>query len=382
MTMLDTALAGIRVIDLSQYLPGPFATQILADLGAEVLKIEPPAGDPMRRFMLRDRDGVSPLYKQVNGGKTVVRLDLKSAAGQGTLATLLKAADVLLESFRPGVLERLGFSRQHLAKINPRLIHCALSGFGQTGPSRLRAGHDLTYLALSGMLDLVGTKECPVIPFPPVSDYATGKQAALALLGALLGRVRGGQGCFIDVSLYETALSWQAFALTTARRAGQAFARGRDLLTGGAACYQIYRTADHRFLALAAIEEKFWEAFCLALDRPIWIERQYEPFPQRELIGEVAEVLGAADRDEWLRHFTTVDCCLEPVLNAREAGEHPQAAARGLVQEVPNPDPLLDVLFPALADELPPSPRTPLREILPDQALAAWSVSDKDGPLL
>ncbi|NOY13245.1 MAG: CoA transferase, partial [Deltaproteobacteria bacterium] len=234
--MLNDCLAGIRVLDLSQYLPGPFATQLLADLGADVIKIEPPVGDPMRRFIFCDADGESPFYKQVNAGKQVVQLDLKTAADQEVLSELLGNADVLLESYRPGVLERLGFGRSRLQELNPKLIHCALSGFGQTGPCRQRAGHDLTYLAMSGMLNLTGTVETPVMPFPPICDYAAGKQAATTILAALLRRGRTDQGAFIDVSLFEMALSWQSFALAAAGRPGKAFGRGRDLLTGGAAC--------------------------------------------------------------------------------------------------------------------------------------------------
>ncbi len=192
--MLDDALQGVRVLDLSQYLPGPFATQILADLGAAVLKVEPPAGDPMRRFLLLDKDGLSPWYKQVNAGKQLLRLDLKNAAGRRMLEELVALADVLLESYRPGVMERLGFGPERLRQLNPRLIHCALSGFGQTGPYRLRGGHDITYVALSGMLDLTGTVETPVVPFPPLCDYAGGKQAATAILAALLRRETLRQG--------------------------------------------------------------------------------------------------------------------------------------------------------------------------------------------
>ena len=174
-------LAGINVLDLSQYLPGPFAGQILADLGAEVVKVEPPAGDPMRGFMFVDEDGISPFYKQVNAGKSIIRLDLKTATDRSVFERLVRQADVLLESFRPGVMERLGFSRERLADCNPRLVHCALSGFGQTGPHRLRGGHDLTYVALTGGLSATGTEAEPVITFPPLADHAGAQQAVIAI---------------------------------------------------------------------------------------------------------------------------------------------------------------------------------------------------------
>ena len=360
------------MLDLSQYLPGPFATQLLADLGAEVIKVEPPDGDPMRRFILCDEDGVSPFYKQVNAGKQILHLDLKTAAGCAVLSELLPAADVLLESFRPGVLARLGISRERLQELNSRLIHCALSGFGQTGPCRERAGHDLTYLAMSGMLSLTGTAETPVIPFPPICDYAAGKQAATAILAALLKRERSGEGAFIDVSLFEMALSWQSFALTAAGRPGGAFARGRDLLTGGAACYQIYRTADDRFVALGAIEEKFWGRFCDTADRRDWISRQHEPLPQMQLIAEVREFFGCSPLGVWQQRFAGVDCCFEPILTHAEVSDHPQVRQRRMLQSRGTGG-RHDALFPVWIDDRPPTPRRPLQQVDPAQALHGWA---------
>ena len=362
--MLAEALTGIQVLDLSQYLPGPYATQVLADLGAEVLKIEPPQGDPMRTVILQDEDGLSPWYKQVNAGKTVRRLDLKTESDQKILAELLRDADILLESYRPGVMTRLGFDRERLRQLNPRLIHCALSGFGQTGPCRDRAGHDLTYLAMSGMLSLTGTPETPVIPFPPICDYAAGKQAVTAILAALLRRGKTGQGAFIDVSLFEMALSWQSFALTAASRPGQQFARGRDLLTGGAACYQIYRTADNRFIALGAIEEKFWRTFCSTVERTDWIERQQEPLPQKELIAELSELFAGATLADWQQRFSGIDCCLEAILEHAEVAAHPHVRQRKLLQQRPNVV-NYDTLFPVWVDDNPPLHRQPLRELKP-----------------
>jgi alpha-methylacyl-CoA racemase len=342
-----------------------------------VIKIEPPTGDPMRRFILRDQDGISPFYKQVNAGKQVLHLDLKTAGGDEVLAELIAAADVLLESFRPGVLERLGFDRVRLLKLNPRLIHCALSGFGQTGPCRERAGHDLTYLAMSGMLSLTGTPETPVMPFPPICDYAAGKQAATTILAALLRRGRTGNGTFIDVSLFEMALSWQSFALTAASRPGQGFARGQDLLTGGAACYQIYRTADQRFVALGAIEDKFWQAFCATVDRPDWIDRQHEPLPQTQLIGEIRKLFTGAPLAEWQRRFSGVDCCFESILEPTEVAVHPQVQQRQLLQ-THGTGGRQDALFPVWVDDQPPTPRRGLRQVSTAEALTAWKQADEN----
>lgn len=370
--MFNDCLQGVQVLDLSQYIPGPFATQILADLGADVLKIEPPSGDPMRGFMLLDEDGISPLYKQINAGKQLLELDLKAPADRALFEELVTRADVLLESYRPGVMERLGFGRERLQQLNPRLIHCALSGFGQTGPARMRAGHDLTYLAMSGSLGISGTADTPTMAFAPVADHAAAMLATTAILAALLRRGASNLGAYLDLSLFEAALFWQSIGLTAAQRPGAALARGRDLLTGGAACYQIYPTADGRFVALAPIEEKFWAAFCQAVTRPDWIPRQFETMPQTGLIAEVQALFSTRSLAEWQDLLAEVDCCFEPVLELAEVCDHPQVQARQLLQRQQQ-SPRADVLFAAWVDGLPPRPRPELRQLSPEQARRVWS---------
>ncbi len=359
--MLTDCLAGLRVLDLSQYIPGPFATLMLADLGAEVIKIEPPAGDPMRQFGPMASDGVSPFYEAVNAGKTVVRLDLKG--GDAALVSELVAkADVLLESFRPGALERLGLGAARLRQLNPRLIHCALSGFGQTGPWRLRAGHDLSYVALTGGLSRMGPEEAPTIPFPPPADHAGAMQAVVAILAALVRRATTGEGASLDVSLYESALAWQYMTL-----AGGGQDRGRDLLNGGAAFYRIYRTADGKFLAVAPIEAKFWRAFCEAAGRPDLVARQGEPLPQIELIAEVAATIASRPLAHWVTAMADADCCVEPVLEPGEVASLPHVQARGLLGASGQ------VLTPILLDGAPPSKRVPVRHLDAAAIRAAWA---------
>ena len=372
--MLDDTLQGYRVLDLSQYLPGPYATRLLADLGADVVKVEPPAGDPMRTFIFLDNDGLSPLYKQVNAGKTVVRLDLKDEQGRARFAELVKAADVLLESYRPGVMDRLGFSHVRLRALNPGLIHCAISGFGQDGPASQRAGHDLTYMALSGMLHHTGTIETPVIPFPPVSDYASGQHAASMILAALLRRERQGEGCTIDTSLFETVLSWQSFGQAGAGRPDCDFDPGHGLITGGVACYQIYRTADQKFVVLGALEEKFWQAFCTAVERPQWIVRQHEKMPQTALINELRVLFATSSRDDWVALLAETDCCFEPVLVPEEVASHPHVIHRQLLE--PSRDGALpsEIRFPAIVDQRTPRHRQPLREVTVEDVAAGWGV--------
>ncbi len=315
-------LDGVRVIDLSQYIPGPFATRQLADLGADVIKIEPPGGDPMRRFMAADDGDSSPVYRHLNRGKRVCRLDLKHEDGKRVFADLLAGADILLESFRPGVLDRLGFTRERLQELNSKLIHCALSGFGQIGPWTQRAGHDINYCAVAGQSIVSGTAERPVIAYPPIADHAGAMQAAVAMLAALHGRERHAGGIFLDISITESILAWQ-YLPTLGGETG----RAASILTGGAACYNIYRCADGAFISIGAIEANFWQNFCHALERPDWIERQFEPMPQTKLIAEVGDLIAARDSDSWHDRLDPVDCCYAPLLDPLKLVDHPYIQA-------------------------------------------------------
>ena len=254
-------LQGIRVIDCSQFIPGPYATLLCADLGATVVKVEPPGGDPLRYLGALDADGVTPAYKLINSNKTVIEIDLKSADGKTSFRELLKHADVLLESYRPGVFARLGFDVSELKTINPTLIHIAVTGYGQTGPYRLRAGHDLNYVALSGSLAISGTPDSPAQSLPPTADFGGALQAAFTMLAALLYRQRTGKGLSIDISLSEAVMAWQSLFLTESARTEGGIKRGRSFFNGGLACYQIYKTKDGAFVTLAALEPKFWPTF-------------------------------------------------------------------------------------------------------------------------
>ncbi len=325
----EAFLQGYRVLDLSQYIPGPFATRQLADLGADVIKLEPPSGDPMRYFMSIPDENTrySPIYQHLNRGKRVVTIDLKHESGKLALCALMEQSDVLLESFRPGVMAKLGFDRDTLNRLNPKLIHCALSGFGQNGPYQQKAGHDLTYCAINGALSNSGTHERPVMSFPPVADHAGAMQASNTILAALLSRTKSNKGAYIDISLYEPALAWQylSFHESSDNTESQ---REMLLLNGGAACYNIYQTKDLRFIALAPLEAKFWAAFCEAVAKPEWIERQSESLPQSSLIREVSDLFKAESLYYWNEVFERVDCCYEPILMADEVAGHPQVISR------------------------------------------------------
>lgn len=369
--MLAECLAGIRVLDLTQYIPGPYAAQWLGDLGAEVVKIEPPAGDPMRTMGPVDADGSTVFYKLANRNKVVVRLDLKSPAGTEAFRALLAKADVLLEAYRPGVLARLGFDRETLAGINPRLIHCSLSGYGQTGPHATVAGHDLTYVALAGALHASGTADRPVMTFPPLADHAGAMLTMTAILAALVRRGVTGLGTHVDVSLAEAALGWMAGVLTAARRWGDQ-PREHDLINGGAAFYRVYGTRDGRFVALAALEEKFWSKFCAVVGHPEWIGRQAEPLPQAALAADLEALFLTRDRDDWVRLLAPADCCFEPVLEAAEVPDHPQWRDRGFVRAGCDGDELVEVLLPILMDGARAAPRRPLREANAESVVASW----------
>lgn len=368
-------LDGIKVLDLSQFLPGPFATQMLADMGADVVKIEPPKGDPMRELdPVTNARGPSPFHALVNAGKRVVVLDLKSDAGRRDFEALVAGADVLMESYRPGVMARLGFAPEKLREINPMLVHCALSGYGQNGPMRLAGGHDINYVAAAGVLGLTGPADAPTMGHPPVADYAAALQSVVAILGALIGRGRSGKGAYLDVAMADCVLAWQSQALTALSRAsgGEGVpARGANLLTGGAACYRVYRTKDGRFVSLGAIEEVFWRNFCEAAGRSEWVARQLEPMPQNGLIKDVAAFFAAHDRAHWDNHFAAVDCCYHPVLDVDEIAAHPQNMARALIV----PDAALggtSVLLPFWSEGHPPENRTPLREADAADVIAGW----------
>ena len=241
---------------------------------------------------------------------------------------MAQSADVIIESFRPGVLARLGFDRERLNQINPQLIHCALSGFGQTGPYAERAGHDINYCALGGQSIVSGTAEKPVIAYPPIADHASAQQAAITMLAALHGRGRGGSGVYLDISITESILAWQYLPAL-----GDADERASSILNGGAACYNIYRCADGAFISLGAIEAVFWRNFCEVMEQPGWIERQYEPMPQAALIAEVGKLIADQPRDHWHALLDGVDCCYAPLQEPGLPAANPQFEARAAWRE-------------------------------------------------
>jgi crotonobetainyl-CoA:carnitine CoA-transferase CaiB-like acyl-CoA transferase len=330
---------------------------LLADMGADVTKIEPPGGDEMRAIGPTGADGVSLAFRAVQAGKATRNLDLKSAAGRSEFLVLAGAADILVESFRPGTMERLQLGPERLRALNPGLIYCALSGFGRAGPRRDMAGHDLTYLALTGVLDAIGQ---PRIAYPPPADTSGALFATIAILAALHARARDGRGCVIDLALADAAMPLHLFGLAELAATGPRLGGADGALGGGAAYNAVYPTADGGHVVLAAIEPKFWTAFCGAARRPDWLARQSEPLPQRALTAELAQMFAALSCEEAVATFGPADCCFAPVVPVGEAIRSPQAVARGLLPI--DGSGAVQALFPAIVDGEAPSSRAPLRD--------------------
>ena len=293
-------LEGVRVLDLSRLLPGGYCTQLLQAQGAQVTKIEPPAGDPIRAL-----PGGNAYFDALHRGKQLLTLDLRTEIGRDALRKRVLEADVLVEGFRPGVMERMELGYAALADLNPALVYCAITGYGSGGPMAGRAGHDLNYLARSGALSLMPLREgVPTIPGLQVADMAGGLQAAFLITAALVARARTGRGARVEVSMTELMRTWTALP-RAARRAGLP---GLPL-TGEVPCYHVYAVADG-FLTVAALEPDFWAAFCHAIDRQDLKDRQFDP----AAIEPVQATLRPATRAEWVARFGDQDVCAEPAL--------------------------------------------------------------------
>lgn len=335
------SLEGIRILDLSRLLPGPYATQLLANLGAEVIKVErPPEGDYARMmppYITLDAERAEgAVFWRNNRGKKSIALDFYNPQGREILLRLCQQADALIESFRPGVMAQRGLDYPSVRARSPRLIYCSLSGYGQDGPYRDRAGHDLNYLALAGILKMNGaTGAAPVLPAVQIADLAGGMSAALQIAAALVEREHTGAGKFLDIALFDAAADWMQTILGACYRAeNENPRRGATPLTGAYPCYNIYETSDGEYMSLGALEPKFWRSFCAAVERVDLIDREFDT----ESIAGVGEIFKQRTRAEWTRFSEQTDCCLEPLLEVNEALAHPQFTARDLARrdgEVP-----------------------------------------------
>ncbi|MES1939515.1 alpha-methylacyl-CoA racemase [Salinisphaera sp. T5B8] len=361
--MTNPLLDGVRILDLTRLLPGPHATQLLAQLGAEIIKIEDPQGGDYARTL-------SPaLFEQVNRGKASVTLDLRSADDVAAFKRLVADADVVIESFRPGVMERLGCGYDTLKAINPKLVYAALTGYGQSGPLAAAAGHDLNYLSLSGVLDQTGQADGPpAMSNVQIADLAGGAlTCAVGVLSAIIGARASGQGTFVDAAMLDGSLALQPVAMATRAQFGHTLARGADTLTGALPNYRVYKCRDGRYLAVGALEPKFFARLLERLN-PVktrkagrrkdrsdraktspagrdpgargWAERVTnalsDPRRARHLTRPVhwglAALFRTRSRDAWIRVLGDTDACTTPVLTLEEALAHPQVQARDMQQ--------------------------------------------------
>ncbi len=329
--MAELFLEGVRVLDLSRLLPGPFCSLLLADMGAEVIKIEDTrGGDYARIYPPVDDEGMGTFFASINRNKRSMTLDLKTEEGASFFRKMASQADVVLESFRPGVMDRLGVGYETLREANPGLIYCAITGYGQDGPLVEAAGHDNGYLALAGLLGLNGSAaEGPVIPGFQLADIGGGAlYAALGITSALYRREKSGDGSFLDISMTEGALSF-GLPMFAATSAGEPPQRGTSMLGGGIGAYNIYETSDGRHLAVGSLEPKFWMTFVSAtgLEELVTDGHDVAPDggePRKKIAARIAE----KSLDEWTEIFSSVDACVEPVLTLPEVLEHELHRAR------------------------------------------------------
>ncbi len=338
-------LAGITILDLTRLLPGPMATLHLADMGATVIKIEDKGAGDYARTMSHVKTELSQLFIAVNRGKQFRRLDLKDAQDRDAFLSLVDTADAVIESFRPGVMARLGLGWETLQARNPKLVMCAITGYGQTGPMALAAGHDINYVGYAGMLaQTTDDSGRPALPNLQVGDLLGGAQAAVqGLLAALLAVKMGGPGRFVDIAMTDAVFAHTLMPLLALNHYGHSALPARDFLTGGVPCYGVYRCSDGRYMAVGALELKFWETCCDVLGRPDLKNRHWS---LGQVIGgedamavraELDALFATRPRDDWAALFEPADCCVSPVLTTEEAVVHPQLVARDMVRAATHP---------------------------------------------
>ncbi|MGZ5454335.1 MAG: CaiB/BaiF CoA transferase family protein [Candidatus Aminicenantales bacterium] len=351
--MKSKPLEGVRVLDLSRLLPGPFCTLLLADLGAEVIKVEDVESGDYIRAWAPFVAGQSAYFLALNPGKKSVSLNLKAEAGRELFLKLAATAGVIVESFRPGTVDRLGIGFEAVKSVNPRVIYCAISSFGQDGPDRDRAGHDLNFLARSGILDLCGRPGTPpAIPPVQVADLSSAMYAAAGVLAYLREAERTGEGRYVDIGMLDSAIAWMVMPVAE-YAAGERGGRGRLPLTGKYPCYNVYRARDGRDICLAALESKFWHAFCGAVGRedllPLQFSERSEDFAQFDAL------FAGRTADEWKAILKETDFCCEVVPSLDEVLNDAQVRHRGLViAPPPGTPPVVRVGHPLRERREPP----------------------------
>lgn len=332
-------LEGVKILDLSALLPGPFCTMILADYGAEVIKIEPPKGGDLFRHtkpLIEDTGGV---FFQVNRNKKSISLNLKSEEGREIFYRLAKDADVIIEQYRPGVVKRLGVDYETMKAINPRLVYCSLSGYGQDGPYRLLSGHDLNYISYAGVLGLTARQgQPPTIPGVQIADIGGGAlYATLGILLALMARDRNGAGQYVDISMLDGAVSWLPILASDYFVTGQPPKVGSAMLIGRNACYEVYETKDGRYISIGAVEPHLWANFCDKIGKEEFKEWQRVTEKQPEMFDYMRALFKTRTQAEWCAFLDGVDCCWAPVLGVDEVFANEQVLHRNMLFEMEDP---------------------------------------------
>lgn len=333
-------LQGIRILDLSRLLPGPLATQLMADLGAEVIKIEDPKAPDYTRFFPPLKGSLSLNYLSINRSKLSITLDLKSDEGKRKFFELVKTADIVVDSFRPGVLQKMGIEYDNAKQHNGKIIYVAITGYGYNGAYKNLAGHDMNYLGYSGILGLTGDKEKPIIPACQIADVAGGSYpAVVACLAALWARERTGKGQFVDVAMTDCVMPLLSMQLGEFLNTGFKQKREEPMLSGGMANYNLYKCKDEKWIALGSLEPKFWQGVCAMLGKPDWIPRMM-PVPEMvtALKKDLQEIFLTKTRDEWVELAKPLDICLSPILELDEVEKDEHLNQRDMFVEVEHTD--------------------------------------------
>lgn len=337
--MKQLPLEKIKILDLSSMYPGPLLTMTLADFGADVIRIEPVKGGDLWRHSVPQIVDCGANYFQVNRNKRSMTLNLKSEEAKQIFYKMVRDADVVIEQYRPGVADRLGVGYETLKAINPKLVYCSLSGYGQDGPYRLKAGHDLNYLSYSGILSMTARKgEPPTIPGVQISDVGGGAlYGTIAVLIALMGVKNGGPGQYIDAAMLDGTIGWLHFLAAGYLTTGVEPGPNSNILIGQLACYNVYETKDQRYVSIGGVEAHLWANFCEKVGKPEFVEWQRDTSKQPEMFAFMDEFFRARTLTEILEFFDGVDCCLTPVKTLAEAFADPQIQARNMVVEMEDP---------------------------------------------
>ncbi len=331
-------LKNLKILDFTYLLPGPYGTMMLADLGADIIKIENPNNPDMLRMLPPVVNGISAVYAHINRGKKSLALDLKSPEAKDIIYKLVKNYDIVIEQFRPGVLEKLGFGYNHLKKINPDIIYCSLTGYGQTGTYANRAGHDINYMALSGVDSFSGKKDTgPSLHGIQIADIASGaKNMVIGVLAAYIKRQYTGKGDYIDISITDGVFAMSAFT-TAAFLEGEALPEPENQMLNGGGIYDYYATLDGRFLSVGPIEPKFFQSFCQAIGyTEILHNIDFSQEAVKQHKKKIAAIIASQPLSHWVTVFSHIDACIEPVRTLEEAIHNPPLSERDMIVSISN----------------------------------------------